>query len=100
WARADDAVLDLSRAAVLTPQGLAGPERTAVRMLVDEVEKRTMLRWERVDQWPGGGTPVVVVGPIAAVRPILAGRGVNVPDQPAGREGYRIGAAAGRGAPV
>ena len=37
--RAADATIDLSQALVLTPPALALPEQTAVRMLIEEVEK-------------------------------------------------------------
>ena len=53
--------LDLTGAVVVTPPGLTGPPVKAVRMLVEEVEQRAMVRWDRAEKWPGGGTPVVVV---------------------------------------
>jgi hypothetical protein len=92
---AADATIDLTRAIVLTPPALALPEQTAVRMLIEEVEKRTMLRWERVLKWSNDPRPVIVVGPVAAVRPLLAERGVDLPSQLVGREGFRIGVATG-----
>jgi hypothetical protein len=88
---AADATIDLTRAIVLTPPALALPEQTAVRMLIEEVEKRTMLRWERAIKWSNDPRPVIVVGPAAGVRPMLAERGVELPNQPVGREGFRIG---------
>jgi hypothetical protein len=39
------AALDLNRAEVVIPSTLTGPERKAVTMLVEEVEKRTQVRW-------------------------------------------------------
>jgi hypothetical protein len=39
-------VLDLTRAVVVAPEGLSGPERKAVAMLVDEVARRSQIRWE------------------------------------------------------
>jgi hypothetical protein len=38
--------LDLTRASVVTPPQLAGPEAKAVSMLLDEVDKRSGIRWE------------------------------------------------------
>ena len=39
-----DTLVDLMRATVVTPETLSVPERTAVRVLVEEVEKRTTVR--------------------------------------------------------
>jgi hypothetical protein len=47
--------LDLSRAVVISASDRAKPAaltEQAVRMLVEEVDKRSMIRWERVDKWP------------------------------------------------
>lgn len=38
--------LDLTRAAVAPPQTLSGPESKAVALLIDEVDKRSGIRWE------------------------------------------------------
>ncbi len=59
---ADEPVLDLTRAVVLTPPRLSVAEEKAVVMLIDEVEKRTQIRWERADRWPKKAAAVVVVG--------------------------------------
>src|SRR5262252_5198395 len=89
--------LDLTRAVVVTPAGLSGPPAKAVRMLVEEVEQRSMVRWDRAEKWPSAGTPVVVVGPADGVRDLLDRHGVRLPARrPAARpapEGYRIGTA-------
>src|SRR5262245_10477866 len=87
--------LDLTRATVVTPPGLSGPAAKAVRMLVEEVEARSMVRWDRAEQWPTAATPRVVVGPAGAVRELLAGHGVRLPAGPAQPrpEGYQIGVA-------
>jgi hypothetical protein len=81
-----------ARAVVVTPAGLSGPAAKAVRMLVEEVEQRSMVRWDRAEKWPGGGTPVVVVGPADGVRELLERQGVRLPAAERPRpEGYRIG---------
>lgn len=95
-----DPVLDLSRAVVLTPAGLEGPENKAVHMLVEEVEKRTLLTWQRAEEWPAERTPVVVVGPAPGVGRLLKARSVPLPEAAAGREGYRIGVASAGTTPV
>src|SRR5258708_38882293 len=88
--------LDLTRAVVVTPAGLSGPPAKAVRMLVEEVEQRSMVRWDRAEKWPTGGTPVVVVGPAGAVRNLLDRSGIRLPAAARPRpEGYRIGVAGG-----
>src|SRR5947208_13224870 len=82
--------VDLTHAAVLVPPHLSGPERQAVRMLIEEVGKRSWADWKPTDVWPADGTPVILVGPADAVRRLAPGR--NVPEGPGpGREGYRIG---------
>src|SRR5439155_26466101 len=86
------AALDLSKAVVVSPENVSGPEKKAVTMLVEEVEKRTQIRWERSSSWPPSPTPVIAVGPASALNSFagefaeeLSGdRGVD------GAEGYRI----------
>jgi hypothetical protein len=56
-------VLDLTDGVLVTPAELAGPERKAVAMLLDEVEKRTQVRWRQTHVWPAGSDPVIAVGP-------------------------------------
>jgi hypothetical protein len=93
--------LDLTRAAVVTPAGLSGPAAKAVRMLVEEVEARSMARWDRPETWPAAGNPVIVVGPGEQVRQLLAARGVKLPASPQPKpEGYQIGTAADGTTPV
>lgn len=57
--------LDFSRAVVITPKQLSGPADRAVTMLIEEAEKRTGIRWARVESWPDPATPVIAVGAIA-----------------------------------
>ena len=59
--RAETAPLDLRNAVVVTPPNLNGPERKAVAMLVEEVEKRTGIRWPVSSDWPAGGRPAIAV---------------------------------------
>src|SRR5437867_1668501 len=47
------APLDLGHAVVLTPADLSGPEKKAVTMLIEEVEKRTQIRWPVTNVGPG-----------------------------------------------
>src|ERR1043166_9254894 len=60
------APLELTNAVVVFPSGLSGPERKAVTMLVEEVEKRTRIRWPELNAWPATNelaVPVIAVGP-------------------------------------
>src|SRR5437588_11217403 len=66
--RAESPTLDLSRTAVLRPAGLAGPERKAVQMLIEEVEKRSRLRWAEARDWPEKATPAALVAPAGGRR--------------------------------
>lgn len=61
------AFVDLSDAVLLTPPDLSPVERKAVTMLLEEVEKRSRLRWASVTSWPAGPQPVIAVGPAAAL---------------------------------
>ena len=60
--------LDLASAVVLFPEDLSGPEKKAIVMLLEEVEKRTQIRWPSATQWPSKATPVIAVGPASAVK--------------------------------
>src|ERR1022692_1358863 len=53
--------LDLKSSVVVAPATLAGPEKKAVAMLVDEVEKRTRIRLSVAETWQGAG-PAIRVG--------------------------------------
>jgi hypothetical protein len=89
---AAEQVIDLTRAAIVTPPGLSGPEKKAVALLADEVEKRTQIRWQQTETLPPEATPLVFVGQGPALRS-LANRagskfnGINPKPQP---EGYQI----------
>src|SRR5436853_155851 len=60
--------LDLKDAVVVAPDTLSGPEKKAVAMLVEEVEKRTHIHWQEESAWPAKSSsvqPVIGVGPKA-----------------------------------
>ena len=59
--------LNLNAAVVVTPANASQPEKKAAEMLVDEVEKRTYLRWKIVNQWPADASAVIVVATRAAL---------------------------------
>jgi len=56
-----DPTLDLTGATIVGAPDLSGPERQAVIMLVDEVERRTRIRWPVSSTRPAGPGPVVYV---------------------------------------
>jgi len=84
--------LDLRQAVVVCPSDLTKAENTAVRMLVEEVEKRTMVRWQVVHEWPDDSVPVVAVGPSSSLKAFAGPLAKAVADRPVkeGAEGYRI----------
>jgi hypothetical protein len=61
-ASADQPMLDFTKAVVQVPEKLSASEEKAVVMLIEEVEKRTQIRWQRIDgkSAPPSG-PVIVV---------------------------------------
>jgi len=63
WCRNAAAQVDLGGAIVVVPDGLSGPEHKAVRLLVDEVRKRSRLAWDVLIRWPQDVAPVIVVSP-------------------------------------
>jgi hypothetical protein len=83
--------LDLRKAIIVTPSNLSKPELKAVSMLIDEVEKRTQIRWAVASALPTNGAPVVFLGRYAALKEtakhfadVLSG------DNSAVAEGYQI----------
>ncbi|HLK60996.1 MAG TPA: hypothetical protein VKU00_30810 [Chthonomonadaceae bacterium] len=84
--------INLEKATVVTPPNLTGPENRAVTMLVEEVEKRTQIRWPVSHEMPSGPGPVIVVGPISAFSALMpneaqALRGSPIAHKP---EGYQL----------
>jgi hypothetical protein len=52
---------DLTRATVVAPGNLSGPERKAVALLVDAVRERTRITWPVAASSPGTGKAVVTI---------------------------------------
>ena len=90
----------LNRAVVVAPAGISGPPAKAVQMLVEEVETRSLVRWERATAVPTDGTAAVIVGPAVDIQKLLEGQGITLPAAKAGAEGYRVGVAPGKAGPV
>ncbi len=103
--RAAAAEIDLSRAVVVVPDGLSGPEEKAVQVLVEEVRARSGIAWDVMLRWPREALPVVVVGPARLLRADTSPLRDQVPPRPAAgdaRDGYWLRTIddRGRGAPV
>jgi hypothetical protein len=56
------AAVDLRRAVVVLPPGSNKLEQKAAVVLVEEVEKRTNIRWRVVTEIPGDDAPSIVLG--------------------------------------
>src|SRR5260370_4857307 len=56
------AALDLKSSVVVTPPNLTLQEKTAIAVLVEEVQKRTQMRLAVQTTMPPSGTPAIVVG--------------------------------------
>ncbi len=84
--------LDLSKAVVVAPDDLSVQEKKAVAMLVDEVERRTDIRWKVENAWPAGETPVVAVGPKSSLAGFAGKFADSLAKEPGGEaaEGFRI----------
>jgi len=93
-----DGWIDLSAARLFVPEGLSPREGRALTVLLEEVEKRTGLLWERVQRWPTG-VPTVAVGTAVTLAPLG-----NISSPPLPRvttpEGFAIRIENRGGAPV
>jgi hypothetical protein len=101
-AGAEPDLLDLREAVVVTSAELTKPESAAIDMLLDEVEKRSIIRWKVAHQWPADVTPVIAIG-TAATAAEWAGThsstlGLTGETLPA--EGYRVRVVTGGEAPA
>ena len=75
---------------------------TAIRVLVEEVEKRTAIRLRVSAQWPAETVPAIAVGPLSTASTWAAAGLKGLPSAAApGKEGYRLAVnAAARRAPT
>ncbi|MPY90262.1 MAG: hypothetical protein GEU99_20350 [Luteitalea sp.] len=99
---ASAAPLDLAKAVVVAPAGLSGPEKKAVAVLREEVEKRTQILFPVTDAWPAEQIPVITVGPASLVEQV-AGSYASLLAAERGEirpEGYRIRTVTDRVAPA
>jgi hypothetical protein len=93
--------IDLTHAIVIVPAGAAGAGK-AVAMLVEEVHRRTQIRWTVSGAWPEKGVPVIAVGPEGAHADSVGRYGQEMARDGGvpGPEGYRIRSLTGGAAPA
>jgi hypothetical protein len=83
--------VDLSRAVVVTPADLSLQEQKAVDLLLDEVFKRTQIRWQVGHAWPEGAEAAVAVGPAVSLANFAGKFAEALRAEPTGKaEGFRI----------
>ena len=84
--------IHLENAVLVSPQDLSTQERKAIEMLIDELEKRTLVRWEVLHKWPEEPVPVVAIGQASSLKELAGPFAESVSSQPAvsGAEGYGI----------
>jgi hypothetical protein len=89
---ADPSSVDLAHATVVAPAGGSTQERTAIRVLVEEIAKRTGIRLPISAQWPAATIPVIAAGPLATAADWASAglRGAPAAAETPGREGYRV----------
>ncbi|HEV2948241.1 MAG TPA: hypothetical protein VGX70_12760 [Gemmataceae bacterium] len=95
--------LDLHKAVVVSPGKLSKQEKKAVALLVEEVQKRTLIRWEVTRTWPAESIPVIAVGQASSLPQLAGPYGMQLANRqaPAGNEGYQILVMkSGRGSPA
>src|SRR5438128_608774 len=94
-------LISLESAVVVVPEGLSGPEARAVTMLVEEVERRSQIRWPVSRQWPPEAVPVIAVGPASARDwPPIRDTEISESEVSMAPEGYRITVNSEGGAPA
>ena len=88
-----DSTLELRDAIVVAPRASSKREQKAVQVLVEEVEKRTGMRWQVVEQWKAAAPAAVLVGSQEALkesRSELPREFQLSGGQPTGPEGFRL----------
>jgi hypothetical protein len=95
--------ISLEEAVVVAPEGLSGPPAKAVEMLVEEVEKRSQIRWPVVHAWPAEAVPAIGVGAVREADAFAGPYAASFPDYPGrqrGWDGFRIRVQTERAAPA
>jgi hypothetical protein len=83
--------LDLRNAVIVSAPDASPRQKQAVKMLVEEAEKRTSIRWPQMTTWPTTNVPVIAVGLKSALREITGPHAEGLQSPPANAaEGYRL----------
>ena len=84
-------LVDISNAVILTPKNISNLEEKAVKILVEEIEKRTGIVLPVVHEWPRETKSLILVGSEEALMDFAAPylKIIDELDKP-GTEGYRI----------
>ena len=84
--------LDLRNAVIVSAPDATPRQKQAVKMLVNEAEKRTNIRWPQMTAWPTTNVPVIAVGLRSAAREIAGpyAEALQTQPVPSAAEGYRL----------
>jgi hypothetical protein len=84
--------LDLRNAVIVSAPDATPRQKQAVKMLVEEAEKRTNVRWPQMSTWPATNAPVIAVGLRSALPEITGPHAEALQSAPApsAAEGYRL----------
>ena len=84
--------LDLRDAVIVCAPDASPRQKQAVKMLVEEAEKRTRIHWPQLTAWPATNVPVIAVGLKSAAAEIAGqyAEGLQSPPPPGAAEGYRL----------
>jgi hypothetical protein len=84
--------LDLHNAVVESSPDLSGPEKKALQMLVEEVEKRTGIHWQAATNWPAANVPAIAAGLNSRISTFAGEYSKELQSLPeaSGAEGFRL----------
>ena len=82
--------IDLRNAVILCSPEASRPERKALTMLVEEVEKRAQIRWSQTNAWPPVRTPVILIGTADQLSKLPGLQIQPLPDAARKTEGFRL----------
>jgi hypothetical protein len=84
--------LDLHDAVIVCAHDASPRQKQAVKMLVEEAEKRTRIHWPQTTSWPTTNVPVIAVGLNSALREIAGpyAEAFQSAPMPTAPEGYRL----------
>jgi len=87
--RAETTAINLNDAIVVSVDQSPKPEPKATQMLLEEVEKRSQIRWRHEHTWPTDGKTIIAVGTTGELKGLAADRW-HAPEKMPGAEGYDL----------